>query len=294
MSARPREREREVFSSRIVSFNHARKIRTFHSEKEMEGNGATLKDHCGDASGGEVNAAIALLQTIAECGWQTRRPDLKPLQSAAIRLMPQILALSEEEDDPFEEAPPPNELDGTNIVPSPPESCPDEIPPSWSKEDTLDTLSYHELLAAANAALRDDAQLERAQTLLSEALRLVPDSARARRLRASLHERRGDIRSAHRDLAEAQSIDYSPDLHERLEDLKRRCASSPPTPTSTPTPSPAPPTAPDVPISHNALNDLMGMPAMQSMLQNPSIMQMAQKLATDPSMRSMVENMVQK
>lgn len=158
--------------------------------------------------------------------------------------------------------------------------------------------SYHEHLRHAKQLLETDPEEARAH--LDRALLMVPDSARARRLLSMVHEAQGNHLAAHRTLAEAQSIDYAPDLHERLEALREAIASDPPAdrdasgaePTSVPaTPIPTLPPTPTLPLDPGSLSGLLGSDAMQNLLRNPQIMAMAQSMASDPNMRQMVDQL---
>lgn len=153
--------------------------------------------------------------------------------------------------------------------------------------------SYHDHLRHAQRLLETDPEEARAH--LDRALVMVPDSARARRLLSLVHEAHGDLLAAHRALAEAQSIDYAPDLHERLEALREAIASDPPADRegsgATPTSVPATPTPSALPLDPSSLTGLLGSDAMQNLMRNPQIMAMAQSMASDPNMRQMVDQL---
>ena len=205
----------------------------------------------------EVRRAVAMVEQLRDVDWRVEKPHLAPL-AQAIRA---------------------NAEAGVSIESA--SSDDEDVPPDEYEAPPAVVLSYHEMLAAAARALDRGADAE-ARRMIDGALGTVPDSARARRLLSTLLERMGDAAGAHRALAEAQSIDYSPELHERLECLKAESDAAAPPPADPPSP---PPPAAD-------LAELMHSDAMRGLMQNPQIMQMAQSLSGDPKMRAMVENLL--
>jgi hypothetical protein len=177
-----------------------------------------------------------------------------------------------------------------------------ETPDDDEEAPPVAECSYHDHLRHAKD-LMEETNSDDAEAHLKQALRLVPDSARARRLLSMVHEARGSKKLAHRLLAEAQSIDYDPELHERLEGLRAaasledECAHDESLSASERTKSPevSAETANvnDLPIDPSSLGSLLGSDAMRNLLQNPQIMAMAQSMAADPNMRNMVDQLQQ-